>query len=116
MGLTYAVEQQHCQVVTTVGSEEAAQQLAHSVVLARLAACAQVLGPLTSTYWWEGALTTEQEWQVLMKTTTSRYPQVEAHIRDNHEYDVPEILCLPVVAGNPPYLAWIAEETAAGQA
>lgn len=116
MGLTYGVESysaqsQHCQVVTTVGSPEAAQQLAQSAVLARLAACAQVYGPLQSTYWWEGEVTRAQEWQVALKTTTERYPPLEAHIRDNHEYDVPEILCLPVVAGNPPYLAWISEET-----
>lgn len=114
MGLTYGVESQHCQVVTTVGSAEEAERLAQSAVVARLAACAQVSGPIQSTYWWEGELNRAEEWQVTFKTTRERYPPLEAHIRDNHEYDVPEILCLPVIAGNPPYLAWLTEETHAG--
>lgn len=100
-----------CQVVTTVGSQEAAQALAESAVLARLAACAQVLGPLSSTYWWEGELRTAEEWQVVFKTSRDRYPDLQAHILDRHEYDVPEVLALPVLDGNPVYLAWVAEET-----
>ena len=102
----------HCQVVTTIASAPDASALAQSTVLARLAACAQVYGPITSTYWWEGEVNTAEEWQVVFKTTTARYAELEAHIRDNHPYDVPEILCLPVTAGNPPYLAWVSEETA----
>jgi periplasmic divalent cation tolerance protein len=122
MGLTYVVEAHiadaqaagptHCQVITTVGSEPEAQQMAESAVLARLAACAQVYGPVSSTYWWEGEVSRVEEWQVAFKTTTGRYADLQTHIRDNHQYDVPEILCLPVVAGHPPYLAWVSEETA----
>ena len=100
-----------CQVMTTVGARTAADALARSVVEERLAACAQVTGPIESTYWWQGAIETAEEWQVIFKTTTSRYPALAEHIRSNHSYDVPEILCLPVVDGNPAYLRWIAEQT-----
>ena len=99
------------QVVTTVDSREAAERLATEVVRARLAACGQVLGPITSSYWWEGKVTTDQEWQVVYKTTTAAYPALADQLRQLHPYEVPEILCLPVVDGHPPYLQWLDDET-----
>lgn len=101
----------YCQAVTTTGSVEAAAALASSAVRARLAACAQVLGPVSSTYRWQGEIETAQEWQVVFKTTGERYPALEAHIRREHGYQVPEVLCMPVVAGNPAYLDWVMRET-----
>ncbi len=100
-----------CQVMTTVGERSAADLLVRSVVEGRLAACAQVLGPVESTYWWRDAIETAEEWQVIFKTTTPRYPALAEHIRSNHSYDVPEVLCLPVIDGNPAYLRWVAEQT-----
>jgi len=104
-------EYQYCQVVTTVASREAADLLGRRAIEARLAACAQVGGPITSTYWWQGAVESAEEWQVVFKTTTDRYADLEAHIRGHHSYQVPEILCTPVSAGNPSYLSWLAAET-----
>jgi periplasmic divalent cation tolerance protein len=49
---------------------------------------------------------------VVFKTTTERYPELERYIRSQHPYDVPEIICTPVTAGNPAYLTWVAAETA----
>jgi periplasmic divalent cation tolerance protein len=101
----------YCQVVTTTGSEEAAEALARAAVAARLAACAQVLGPISSHYRWQGEVTLDREWQVLFKTTAAAYPALERQLRDAHTYDVPEILCLPVTAGHRPYLDWLDSET-----
>jgi periplasmic divalent cation tolerance protein len=101
----------YCQVVTTTDSRQEAEKLARGVVEARLAACAQIAGPVTSVYWWEGKLDTGQEWQVWFKTTTAAYPSLEEHLREAHSYDVPEILCVPVTAGNRPYLDWLETET-----
>jgi periplasmic divalent cation tolerance protein len=100
-----------CQVVTTTDSRDEADALARSAVAARLAACGQVTGPVASTYWWQGALTTAQEWQVLFKTTLAMYPALAEHIRANHSYDVPEVLCTAVTAGSDAYLEWIRAET-----
>jgi periplasmic divalent cation tolerance protein len=100
----------YCQVVTTTDGQEAAQRLARGAVQARLAACAQVSGPITSHYWWEGEIASEPEWQVVFKTTTAAYPALERHLREGHSYSVPEILCLPVVVGNPTYLDWLDRE------
>jgi len=107
----YQADYQYAQVVTTTDSREAADVLARSAVEARLAACAQVLGPVQSTYWWEGKIDSSEEWYVVFKTTAERYPDLERHIRERHSYDVPEIVLTPILAGNPAYLSWISEET-----
>ncbi|UGQ09252.1 divalent-cation tolerance protein CutA [Yinghuangia sp. ASG 101] len=97
-------------VVTTTDAHEAAEALAASAVGARLAACAQVVGPITSVYRWDGKVERAREWQVVLKTTAERYPGLEAHIKAEHTYDVPEIIAGPIVAGDPAYLAWVSEE------
>jgi periplasmic divalent cation tolerance protein len=104
-------EYQYAQAVTTTDSREAAEALARSAVEARVAACAQVSGPINSTYWWQGSIESSEEWYVTFKTTVERYPELEQHIRDHHSYDVPEVVLLPVLAGNPAYLSWVGEET-----
>ncbi len=98
-------------VLTTTDSAEAAAALARSAVAARLAACAQVDGPISSTYWWNGEVTSEREWRVLYKTTAGRYPALEAHIKAEHTYDVPEVIVGEIPTGSRQYLDWITEET-----
>lgn len=95
------------QVMTTVEKEADARHIARRLVEARLAGCVQVLGPITSTYRWEGALEAAQEWLCLIKTSRALYAEVEAAIRALHPYDTPEILAVPVVAGSADYLAWL---------
>jgi periplasmic divalent cation tolerance protein len=102
---------QHCQVVTTTDSRAAADALSLTAVQARVAACAQVVGPITSTYWWHDKIETADEWQVIFKTTTERYPALARHIGEHHGYEVPEIVCTPVTAGNPAYLSWVSAQT-----
>lgn len=106
-------ESGYCQVVTTTDSQQAAEALARSAVTARAAACAQVIGPITSVYWWQGAVEQAAEWQVVFKTTTAGSAALLRHVREHHTYDVPEILCLPVVDGHRPYLDWLDAEVSA---
>ena len=75
-------EHEYCQVITTTDSREAADTLGRFAVEARVAACAQVVGPITSTYWWEGKIETAEEWQVIFKTTTQRYAIGRASCRE----------------------------------
>lgn len=98
------------QVVTAVGSEDDAGRLASALVERRLAACVQVVGPVTSTYWWEGRVQTEEEWLCLVKTTAGALEPVMQAIRTEHSYDEPEITATQIVAGSPGYLGWIAAE------
>lgn len=102
------------QVVTTAADRETALRLAERAVNARLAACAQVLGPVASVYWWQGQLDRAEEWQCLLKTREDVYPRLEALLRAEHPYQVPEILALPVEAGSADYLAWLDGELEAG--
>ena len=66
--------------------------LAPSVVEARLAACVQIVGPIRSLFWWQGKFDDAREWQLLMKTTSERLPELERHVKANHSYDAPEII------------------------
>jgi periplasmic divalent cation tolerance protein len=99
------------QVVTTTDSAEEAARLARSAVERRLAACAQVGGPITSTYWWEGQVQTGTEWQCVLKTTAARLDALRAHLEAEHSYDTPEIVATVIAGGSPAYLEWIRRET-----
>jgi periplasmic divalent cation tolerance protein len=99
------------QVLTTTDSREEAEQLGRSAVQARLAACAQLVGPITSTYRWQGAVRSAEEWQVLLKTPADRYDALAAHLRERHSYELPEIIATPILAGNREYLDWVREQT-----
>jgi periplasmic divalent cation tolerance protein len=103
---------EHLMLITTTDSREAADRLAAGVIDARLAACAQIDGPISSVYWWEGKATSEEEWRVLFKTSAERYEELEAHIKAHHDYDVPEIVATPLTRGSAEYLGWVTEETA----
>jgi periplasmic divalent cation tolerance protein len=101
------------QVVTTVASQEEAQKIAAALVEARLAACVQVIGPITSTFRWQGKLETSQEWLCAIKTLRANFQAVEAAIRAAHSYQVPEILAFEVVEGSRDYLDWLTAEASA---
>lgn len=98
-----------CQVTTTLPDQAAAERVAACVVEARLAACAQVLGPVSSTYRWHGVVERTTEWYCQLKTTTDRAEALQARIRELHPYEVPEIVAVPILQGNPDYLRWIEE-------
>jgi len=100
---------EYLQVVTTIGSEEAAERISAGLVERRLAACVQVLGPIASTYRWQGEVESAREWMCVAKTAASRYDELEATIRELHPYDEPEIVATPIVAGSAGYLAWLAQ-------
>ena len=100
---------EHLQVLTTAGSEVEAAAIAAGLVELRLAACVQVIGPIASTFRWQGQVEAAREWQCLAKTTAGRYPEVEAAIRKLHSYEEPEIVAIPILTGSPGYLAWVEE-------
>jgi periplasmic divalent cation tolerance protein len=99
------------QVSTTTDSRASADALARSAVEARVAACAQVIGPINSTYWWEGKVEQAEEWLILFKTPDDRADALQTHILSQHSYDLPEVIRTPIAAGNPAYLAWLGAQT-----
>jgi periplasmic divalent cation tolerance protein len=98
-------------VQTSIDTKEAAQQLASSMVTKRLAACCWVSGPITSTYWWKGAMEQAQEWICSFKTREDLYKDLEKAISEIHSYEVPEIVATSIISSNQSYLDWIVSET-----
>lgn len=98
------------QVTTTFPDERTAQRVAACAVEERLAACAQVQGPISSVYRWKGEVEQEEEWYCHFKTMLQRLPALEARIRELHPYEVPEIIAVPILQTDPKYLEWIQEE------
>jgi periplasmic divalent cation tolerance protein len=96
-------------VSTTTPTREAADSLAALLVNERAAACAQVLGPIASVYRWKGAVENSAEWLLLIKSPRRRFGMIERLIRENHPYELPEILVTPVTGGSKHYLAWLSE-------
>jgi periplasmic divalent cation tolerance protein len=95
----------------TAGSREEALAIGRTVVEERLAACANVLDGMTSIYWWQGALQQAGEAVLILKTRTELLERLTARITELHSYDCPCVIALPIAAGNPSYLDWIARET-----
>ncbi len=100
----------YIQVVTTVPSREESEKIALELVKQHLAGCVQILGPITSFYWWQGKIEQSQEWLCVAKTERKLFAQIEEIIKRLHSYEVPEILAIPVVAGSESYLKWLQEQ------
>lgn len=99
-------------VLTTLPERVAAEALARELLDARLAACIHLGATLRSLYHWRGEIETAEETQLLIKTREALYTQLEAAILARHPYELPEIIVVPISHGFPPYLQWIAAETA----
>ena len=97
----------YLQVQTTTDSEEAARRIASTLIHERLAACAQLLAPVTSIYRWRGEVTEAREWLCLLKTTADRYPALEARLRELNPYEEPEVVAVRIEVGGRSYLDWI---------
>ncbi|WP_371792873.1 divalent-cation tolerance protein CutA [Streptomyces sp. NBC_01471] len=95
------------QVSTATETRDQALALAQSVVKERLAAGAQIIGPVTSVFWHLGEFGTGEEWQLLLKTVAERYPDLEAHLLESHPWQSPEICAVPIVAGAAACLNWV---------
>jgi periplasmic divalent cation tolerance protein len=97
-------------VLVTCGSRAEAQRIAQKIVSRRLAACANLLEtPVQSVYRWKGKVEKAREFLLLIKTSAARLAVLQAEVRRLHSYDVPEFIALPIIAGSPKYLAWLAE-------
>ena len=96
-------------VLTTIGSDADAVEFARILVEEHLAACVNVLPPMTSVYRWKGGVEQESEHQVVIKTTRGRLDALASRLRKLHPYDVPEFLVIPVSDGSEAYLAWLGE-------
>jgi periplasmic divalent cation tolerance protein len=98
------------QIATTTATRDEAEQIARMLVDARLAACAQVAGPVKSVYHWQGKVEEGDEWLCTLKTREDLFSKVESAIREVHSYQCPEIMATPIVAISDDYRAWLDRE------
>jgi periplasmic divalent cation tolerance protein len=98
-------------IMTNLPNVQAAEALANALVEARLAACVNLLPAVQSVYRWQGKVEKANEVTLLIKTTQRHYAALEAAISAAHPYELPEVIALPVTAGLPAYLHWVAAET-----
>jgi periplasmic divalent cation tolerance protein len=94
-------------VLTTVENNEDGERLARLLVELELAACVQLLPPMTSIYRWQGKIELASEKLLLIKTTREAFPELETAIKQNHSYQTPELIVLPVEGGSQDYLDWL---------
>jgi periplasmic divalent cation tolerance protein len=98
-------------VLITVGNRDEGRRIADALVSQRKAACVNIVPEVNSVFQWEGKIEDESESLLIVKTRTDLFPELKALVQGIHSYEVPEIIALPIVAGNEDYLRWIEQET-----
>lgn len=98
-------------ILTTAPSADVAHLLAHALVEQRLAACVNVVGPMTSVYRWQDAVQQDSEFQLVVKTSRARIEGVRDAVRRGHPYELPEFLVLDISLGDAAYIGWLIEAT-----
>ncbi len=86
---------------------EKAQEIANYIVEKKLGACVNVVQEVSSIYWWKGSIERDRESLLVVKTSGKKFEDLLKGVKSVHPYTVPEIIALPIVAGNEDYLRWI---------
>ena len=94
-------------VFITTGNAAEAEKIAHILVSRRMGACVNILPQVDSRFWWEGKIESANESLLIVKTKASLLDELTRLVKENHSYEVPEIITLPIVGGNQDYLKWI---------
>jgi periplasmic divalent cation tolerance protein len=102
-------------VMVTCGNSAEAEAIAEALLEEKLVACVNIAGRIRSLFHWQGAIARESESLLLMKTRPECFDQLSHRVRELHSYDVPEVIAMPIMVGNPDYLAWIRESTEAAE-
>jgi periplasmic divalent cation tolerance protein len=98
-------------VMTTCGSRNEAKTLAGALLRKRLVACANIIAGVESRFWWKGSLDSAKEVLIILKARKSDFRKIAKEIKRLHSYDTPEIIAVPLVYGNRPYLDWVYSST-----
>ena len=98
-------------VLVTAASPEEAETLSRLLLDQRLCACVTILPQATSLFRWQGAIDVARESLLIIKTTLGALSALTSEIKQHHSYQVPEVIALPIVGGNPDYLSWLVSET-----
>ena len=94
-------------IMSTADTLDLAQEIASALIQAREAACVNIIPGIRSIYRWEGKVCDEGEFLLIIKSSAERFEAVRSRIRLLHTYKVPEVIAIPIAAGDPAYLAWL---------
>ena len=94
-------------VFMTVPDEKEVTKIVRSLLKERLIACANIVGPVSSLFWWEGKIDKASEFLVIMKSRKDLFKKLSERVKELHSYEVPEVIALPVIEGLPSYLNWL---------
>jgi len=97
----------HIVIITTASTKSEATKIVQCLLEERLIACANIIGPFPSLFWWKDKIDEATEFLILMKSTRKLFDKLSARVKAIHSYEVPEILALPVLKGLPSYLSWL---------
>lgn len=100
----------HIVVFITASSDEEARKIAKLLLDQRKAACVNIVSGVDSSFWWQGKIDSARESLLIIKTRASTFPKVIELVKTIHNYEVPEIIAMPVIGGNDDYLKWIDDE------
>ena len=100
------MEKEYSLIISTTDGKESAKKIARMLVEKKLASCAQLF-PIESIYFWQDKICEENEIMLFIKSKTALFDEIKTAIRENHSYDVPEIIQIPITDGLPEYLKWI---------
>lgn len=94
-------------VIVTAANREEAVKIVRSLLEERLIACANIVGPISSIFWWEGKIDEASEFLVFMKSHENHFERLSERVMEIHSYELPEIIALPIIKGSPSYLEWL---------
>ncbi len=98
-------------ILVTTASVAEAERIAGELLAAKLIACANIVGGISSLFSWAGAVQKESEVLIIIKSRQAHFNEIEQKVRQLHSYEVPEILAIPILTGSEPYLQWLRDET-----
>ena len=97
-------------VLSTASSLQEAEKIARAVLDARKAACVNIVPKILSRYWWQGKIEHDEETLLIIKTKAGALDKITTLIKQNHSYDTPEVIALPITGGSERYLEWLDTE------
>jgi periplasmic divalent cation tolerance protein len=102
-------------VLMTAATREEAENITRNLLDQKLIACANIIGPVSSLFWWENRISQENEFLVLMKSHSEHFEKLATTIKQMHSYEVPEIIAVPITRGEPSYLEWLSRSLRKGE-
>lgn len=109
MSETYNSKNTHAIVLVTTASKEEADKIAQKLLEEKLIACSNIIGPVSSLFWWKNRIEKTEEYILLVKSRLDLFEKLSKRVKSLHTYEVPEIIALPIMQGSKAYLEWINE-------